>query len=116
MEHKKNSDLAPKLVELTDSLLFDEVWNRQELSKRDRSLVMVAAMLVMNCPEQLRFHIDKALENGLKQDELTEVITHLAIYSGWPDAMTAGNDSEGAIFKKGYLHLIEDAGCCLGQH
>lgn len=103
---------APKLVELTDNLLFDDVWERQELSKRDQSLVMVAAMLAMNCPEQLRFHLDKALDNGLKKDELIEVITQLAFYSGWSDAMIASNDSEGAIFKKGYLHLIENA--CVG--
>lgn len=111
-EHKKGSGLAPELVELTDNLLFDDVGGHQELSKRDQSLVMVAALLTMNCPEQLRFQLDKALDNGFKKDELIEVITQLACYSGWPDAMTAGNDSEGAIFKKGYLHLVENA--CVG--
>ncbi|MDD2582400.1 MAG: carboxymuconolactone decarboxylase family protein, partial [Desulfuromonadaceae bacterium] len=102
-ELEKNSDLASELVELTDNMLLDDVRERQELSKRDRSLVMVAASLAMNCPEQLRFHLDKALDNGLKKNELIEVITHLALYSGWPDAMASSNDSEGAIFKKGYL-------------
>lgn len=82
-------DFAPKLVELTDRVLFGDVWERQELSKRDRSLITVAALIALNRPEQLRFHLDKALNNGLKQEELIEVITHLAFYSGWPNAMNA---------------------------
>lgn len=104
--------IAEKLVEPTDGLLFDDVWERQLLSKRDQSLIMVTAMLAMNCPEQLRFHLDKALDNGLKQDELIEVITQLAIYSGWPNVMATSNDGEGAIFKNGYLHLTGNA--CVG--
>ena len=86
---KMIGDFAPKQVELTDRVLFGEVWERQELSKRDRSLVTVAALIALNRPEQLRFHLDKALENGLKKEELIEVITHLAFYSGWPNAMSA---------------------------
>jgi 4-carboxymuconolactone decarboxylase len=86
---KMIGDFAPKLVDLTDRVLFGEVWERQELSKRDRSLVTVAALIALNRPEQLRFPLDKALENGLKKEELIEVITHLAFYSGWPNAMSA---------------------------
>jgi 4-carboxymuconolactone decarboxylase len=86
---KMIGDFAPKLVDLTDRVLFGEVWERQELSKRDRSLVTVAALIALNRPEQLRFHLNKALDNGLKKEELIEVITHLAFYSGWPNAMSA---------------------------
>ncbi|HUO16224.1 MAG TPA: carboxymuconolactone decarboxylase family protein [Verrucomicrobiae bacterium] len=82
-------DFAPKLVELTDHVLFGDVWERAELSKRDRSLVTVAALIAMNRPDQLRFHLGRAVENGVKQQELVEVITHLAFYAGWPSAMTA---------------------------
>ncbi len=82
-------DIAPKLAELTDEVLFGDVWERSELSKRDRSLITVAALIAMNRPEQLRFHLDRALDNGLAKEELIEVITHLAFYSGWPNAMTA---------------------------
>ena len=82
-------DFAPKLVELTDRVLFDDVWERKELSKRDRSLATVAALVALNRPDQLRFHLGRALENGVKREELIEVITHLAFYSGWPCAMTA---------------------------
>jgi len=82
-------DFAPKLVELTDRVLFGDVWERKELSKRDRSLATVAALIALNRPEQLRFHLGKALENGLKKEELIEVITHLAFYAGWPNAMNA---------------------------
>jgi 4-carboxymuconolactone decarboxylase len=86
---KMIGDFAPKLVELTDRVLFGDIWERKELSKRDRSLVTVAALIALNRPEQLRFHLNKALDNGLKKEELIEVITHLAFYSGWPNAMSA---------------------------
>ena len=82
-------DFAPKLAELTDNVLYGDVWERPELSKRDRSLVTVAALIAMNRPEQLRSHLVKARENGVKQEELIETITHLAFYAGWPNAVTA---------------------------
>ena len=86
---KMIGDFAPKLVELTDRVLFGDVWERPELSKRDRSLATVAALIALNRPEQLRFHFGRALENGIKKEDLIEVITHLAFYSGWPNAMNA---------------------------
>src|SRR3954462_11387646 len=79
---------APKLVELTDKVLFGDMWERTELSKRDRSLVTVAALVALNRPEQLRFHLPNAVKKGVKEDELIETITHLAFYSGWPNAMS----------------------------
>jgi 4-carboxymuconolactone decarboxylase len=82
-------DFAPKLVDLTDRVLFGDVWERPELSKRDRSLITVAALIALNRPEQLRSHLARALDNGLTKEELIEVITHLAFYSGWPNAMTS---------------------------
>jgi 4-carboxymuconolactone decarboxylase len=82
-------DFSPKLVELTDRVLFDDVWERPDLSKRDRSLITVAALIAMNRPDQLRFHLGRAVENGVKEQELIEAITHLAFYCGWPSAMTA---------------------------
>lgn len=86
---KMIGDFAPKLAEVTDRVLFGDVWERPELSKRDRSLVTVAALIAMNRPDQLRFHLGRAVENGVKEQELIEAITHLAFYSGWPNAMTA---------------------------
>ncbi|HTQ79621.1 MAG TPA: carboxymuconolactone decarboxylase family protein [Thermoanaerobaculia bacterium] len=80
---------APKLVDLTDRVLFEDVWERPELSKRDRSLVTVAALIALNRPDQLRFHLGKAVENGVTKEELIEAITHLAFYAGWPCAMSA---------------------------
>jgi len=82
-------DFAPKLAELTDDVLYGDVWERPELSKRDRSLVTVAALIAMNRPDQLRSHLVKARENGVKHEELIETITHLAFYAGWPNAVTA---------------------------
>jgi 4-carboxymuconolactone decarboxylase len=82
-------DFAPKLADLTDNVLYGDVWERPELSKRDRSLVTVAALIAMNRPEQLRSHLVKARENGVKQEELIETITHLAFYAGWPNAVAA---------------------------
>ena len=86
---KMLGNFAPKLVELTDDVLFGDVWERPELSKRDRSLITVAALIALNRPEQLRFHLGRAVENGVKKEELIEAVTHLAFYAGWPSAMTA---------------------------
>lgn len=82
-------DFAPKLADLTDNVLYGDVWERPELSKRDRSLVTVAALIAMNRPDQLRSHLVKARENGVKQEEVVETITHLAFYAGWPNAVSA---------------------------
>ena len=82
-------DFAPKLAELTDDVLYADVWERPELSKRDRSLVTVAALIALNRPDQLRSHLTRARDNGVTQEELVETITHLAFYSGWPNAVTA---------------------------
>jgi 4-carboxymuconolactone decarboxylase len=84
-------DVAPKLAELTDDVLFDDVWNRPELAARDRSLITVAALIAGGDAEQLRFHLGRAKENGVTETELIEAITHLAFYAGWPKAMTAAN-------------------------
>jgi 4-carboxymuconolactone decarboxylase len=83
------ADIAPKLAELTDQVLFADIWERKELSKRDRSLITVAALVALNRTDQLRFHLQRALENGVKKQELIEEITHLAFYSGWPTAVNA---------------------------
>ena len=82
-------DTAPKLAELTDNVLFGDVWARPGLSRRDRSLVTVSALIAMNRPDQLRSHLALARQNGLTQEELVEAITHLAFYAGWPSAVTA---------------------------
>ena len=82
-------DIAPKLADLTDSVLFGDVWARPQLSRRDRSLVTVSALIAMNRPDQLRSHLALARQNGLTEEELVEAITHLAFYSGWPNAVTA---------------------------
>lgn len=82
-------DVAPKLAELTDNVLFGDVWARPELSPRDRSLVTVSALIAMNRPDQLRSHLLRARQNGLSEAELVETLTHLAFYAGWPSAITA---------------------------
>jgi 4-carboxymuconolactone decarboxylase len=82
-------DIAPTLAQLTDSVLFGTVWARPDLSRRDRSLVTVSALIAMPRPDQLRSHLALARENGLTQAELVEVITHLAFNVGWPNAVSA---------------------------
>jgi 4-carboxymuconolactone decarboxylase len=82
-------DFAPKLAELTDDVLFEDVWNRTGLAARDRSLITVAVLIAGGDADQLGFHLGRAKENGLTESELVEAITHLAFYAGWPKAMTA---------------------------
>ena len=82
-------DFAPKMVSLTDDVLFGDIWERTELSPRDRSLITVAALIATGSTEQLPGHLARAQANGLSDTELKEVITHLAFYAGWPRAMSA---------------------------
>lgn len=82
-------DFAPKLVELTDEVLFGDIWARAELSPRDRSLITCAALITNGSTEQLRSHLARAKTNGLTETELKELIIHLAFYAGWPRAMSA---------------------------
>ncbi|MHC6231762.1 carboxymuconolactone decarboxylase family protein [Arthrobacter sp. MMS24-T111] len=82
-------DFAPKLVELTDGVLFGDIWEREELSGRDRSLITVASLVTSGSSDQLRGHLARARANGLTEAELKETIIHLAFYAGWPKAMTA---------------------------
>ncbi|MER8825185.1 carboxymuconolactone decarboxylase family protein [Mesorhizobium sp. M0938] len=82
-------DIAPKLAELTDGVLFGDVWERPQLSKRDRSLVTISALIALNRPDQLRSHMNRALQNGVTEEEIVEAITHLSFYSGWPNGVSA---------------------------
>jgi 4-carboxymuconolactone decarboxylase len=81
--------VVPKLIELTEKVVYGDVWERPGLSKRDRSLITVAALVSMSRPDQLRGHLERALANGVKPAEISELITHLAFYAGWPAAMSA---------------------------
>ena len=82
-------DFAPKLAALTDDVLFEDVWNRPELSARDRSLITVAVLTAGGNTGQLEFHLGRAIENGVTQEELIEAITHVTLYAGWPNGMAA---------------------------
>lgn len=81
--------MAPKLAQLTDEVLYADVWARPGLSPRDRSLITISALIAMNRPDQLRSHLTLGRANGLTQDEIAETLTHLAFYAGWPNAVTA---------------------------
>ncbi|MET7857475.1 carboxymuconolactone decarboxylase family protein [Streptomyces sp. NPDC005318] len=88
---KELESIAPKLVEVTNEVLFGDIWERPGLSPRDRSLVTVSVLAALYRSEQLPYHLGVGLENGLSVEELSEAITHLAFYAGWPNAMTAIN-------------------------
>lgn len=93
-------DIAPKMAQLTDDVLYADIWERPQLSKRDRSLVTVSALVAMDRPDQLRSHLRLARQNGVTEEELVEAITQLAFYSGWPTAVTAISIAK-EVFKEG---------------
>src|SRR5439155_8010656 len=97
---KTIGDIAPKLAELTEEVLFGDIWERPQLSKRDRSLVTCAALVATGKTEQMSFHFPRAIENGVTEEELIEMITHLAFYTGWPSAMSAATRAKGLFAKK----------------
>jgi 4-carboxymuconolactone decarboxylase len=82
-------DVVPKMIDLTEKVLFGDVWERPNLSKRDRSLIVCAVLTATYRPEQLVGHLQRALDNGLTKDEISEMITHVAFYAGWPASMSA---------------------------
>ncbi len=81
-------DIAPHLAEITDTVLFGDVWRHPGLSPRDRSLVTITSLIALYRTNELPFHLKKALDNGVTRDEIVATITHLAFYAGWPPAMT----------------------------
>src|SRR3989475_4971559 len=91
------AEVAPKLLELTNDVLYADVWERPGLSKRDRSLITVAALIAMYRGDQLTGHLERALANGVTKEEIGEVITHMAFYSGWPTAMSAGRIARNVV-------------------
>ena len=93
-------DFAPKLAQLTDDVLYADVWARPQLSPRDRSLATVSALVAMNRPDQLRSHLALARQNGVTEEEIAETITHLAFYAGWPSAVTAVTVAKDVFGKK----------------
>ena len=82
-------EVAPHLADLSANVLFGDVWERPGLSKRDRSLITVASLIALYRTDQLRGHIGRALDNGVTKDEISEIITHMAFYGGWPTAANA---------------------------
>ena len=91
---------VPKLAEISDQIIYGEIWERPGLSKRDRSLVVVATLIALGREKQLVGHLERALNNGVTKAELSEVITHLAFYAGWPAAMTAALVAKDVFEKK----------------
>lgn len=94
-------EIAPKLVSLTDDVLFGDIWRRPGLSPRDRSLVTVSALVALYRTNQLPYHLQTALANGVTKEELVEAITHLAFYSGWPNASTAMSTLKNVLAEHG---------------
>jgi 4-carboxymuconolactone decarboxylase len=92
--------VVPKLIELSEKVLFGDVWERPGLSKRDRSLITVAALVALYRSDQLPGHLERALGNGVTKEEIGEIITHLAFYGGWPAAMTAARIAKGVFDKR----------------
>jgi 4-carboxymuconolactone decarboxylase len=92
---------VPKMIEVTETVIYGDVWERPGLSKRDRSLIVLSSLITAYRPEQLRGHLARALDNGVTKDEIAEVITHLAFYAGWPSSMTAARIAKEVYEERG---------------
>ena len=92
--------IAPKLAELTEKVLYGDIWERPGLSKRDRSLITVAALAAMYRTEQIGMHVGRALENGVTKEEIGEMLTHLSFYAGWPAAVSAARIADKVVTEK----------------
>lgn len=87
--HAIFGDVAPKLAELTETVVFGDLWERKGLSKRDRSMVTLSALIALNQLEFLPAYLARALDNGVTRAELDEIVTHLSVYAGFPGAISA---------------------------
>ena len=94
--------VAPKLKELRDTMLFGDIWERtDQLSKRDRSLITITALTALYRTDELRGHIGRALDNGVTTTEIAEMITHMALYAGWPCGVNAGRVAKQVFDERG---------------
>jgi len=100
--------IAPALGVYTDRVLFGDVWKRTELAPRDRSLITVATLIAGGHTRQLPSHLKRALDNGVKPSEISEIITHLAFYAGWPNAISAVSVAKDVFEERG-IHLDQPA-------
>src|SRR5579863_2235120 len=92
-------DVVPDLIKYSETVLFGEVWERPGLKKRDRSLIVVATLIALGRERQLPGHLQRALDTGVTKNEISEIITHLAFYAGWPAAMTAAQIAKDVFAK-----------------
>lgn len=90
LTQKTPYESVPQLGRLRDEVVYDDVWEQPELSKRDRSLITISALMAFYRTPELRGHLQRALDNGITKDKIRGVITHLAFYAGWPTAANAG--------------------------
>ena len=93
-------ELAPEFLKLNKELLFGDIWERKELSKRDKSLITVTVLASLKAVEQIDYHLNFAMENGLTKQELVAALTHIAFYAGWPSAFTGLTHLQGVLNEK----------------
>jgi 4-carboxymuconolactone decarboxylase len=93
--------VSPALERYTQNSLLGDVWKRPGLSPRDRSIVTVAVLIARNQPVEMRYHFELALDHGVKASELSEIVTHLAFYSGWANASAAAVAAKATFEKRG---------------
>jgi 4-carboxymuconolactone decarboxylase len=92
--------ITPSLVQYTTDVLFRDLWLRPDLATRDRSLVTVSALIATGQVAQITYHLNRAMDNGLKADEAGEMLGHLAFYAGWPNAFSAAPVFKDVIEKR----------------
>lgn len=97
---KELAGVAPLLEEITQDVLYDKVWERGELSKRDRSLITITCLIALN-RDQAQGHMELGLENGLTEEEIGEAIAHIAFYAGWPVAVSAARKLKNIVDARG---------------
>ena len=96
--------VAPKLFEMIEDTVYGDLWNRPGLSRRDRSLITLAALIAMRQTQQMRSHFEKAIDHGVTADEIGELVTHLSIYAGFPAAISASLVAKPLLLELGLIH------------
>jgi 4-carboxymuconolactone decarboxylase len=102
--------VAPALAKYTEGHLLGELWQRPDLSLRDRSIITVTVLIARNQPIEMAYYFHLAIDNGVKPTELSEVITHLAFYSGWANATAAAAVTKSVFAERGITELPPETG------
>lgn len=101
--------VVPKIHEIVETVIFGDIWNRPELTKRERSMLTIATLIATGRLDPLRSHLEQALDHGVTPAEISEVMTHVAFYAGFPASVSAALVARPLFEERGFIDPVKPA-------